>query len=63
VGKNDTLTGIAARHLGRSSRWVQVLGMNRDQLKDGNSLKIGMVLKLPQDASQVSVVAETAIAR
>ncbi len=63
VGKNDTLTGIATRHLGRSSRWVQVLGMNRDQLKDGNSLKIGMVLRLPLDATQVSVVAETAIAR
>jgi nucleoid-associated protein YgaU len=63
VGKNDTLTGIAARHLGRSGRWVQVLGMNHDQLKDANSLKIGMVLKLPLDATQVSVVAETAIAR
>jgi nucleoid-associated protein YgaU len=63
VGKNDTLTGIASRHLGRSSRWVQVLGMNRDQLKDGNSLKIGMVLKLPLDATPVSVVTETAIAR
>jgi len=63
VGKNDTLTGIAARHLGRSSRWVQVLGMNRDQLKDANSLKIGMVLKLPLDATRVGVVPGSTIAR
>jgi nucleoid-associated protein YgaU len=56
VGSTDTLSGIARNHLGRASRWVQVFEMNRDVLKDGNSLKVGTVLKLPADASQVQVV-------
>ncbi len=56
VGSTDTLSGIARNHLGRASRWVQVFEMNRDVLKDGNNLKVGTVLKLPADASQVQVV-------
>ncbi len=56
VGGHDTLTEIAKSHLGRSSRWVQILEMNRNVLQDGNSLKIGTVLKLPADASRVQVV-------
>jgi LysM repeat protein len=53
VGESDTLGGIAKAHLGRSSRWVQILEMNRDVLKDGNSVSLGTVLRLPADASQV----------
>ena len=56
VGREDTLSGISQRHLGRSSRWVQVFEMNRDVLTDGNTLKIGAVLRLPADASRVDVV-------
>ena len=56
VGREDTLSGISQRHLGRSSRWVQVFEMNRDVLTDGNTLKIGAVLRLPADASRVEVV-------
>lgn len=56
IGKGDTLTDIAEQHLGRTARWTQIVGMNRDALKDGNTLKIGMVLRLPRDASQVSLV-------
>jgi nucleoid-associated protein YgaU len=52
----DTLSDIAKSHLGRSSRWVQILEMNRNVLRDGNELKIGTVLKLPADASRVQVV-------
>ncbi len=55
VGKGDTLSDIAQAYLGRSSRWVQIQAMNRDKLTDGQPLKIGMVLKLPADASQVSL--------
>lgn len=53
VDQGDTLGEIAQKHLGRSSRWVQIHGMNRDQLPDAGTLKIGMVLRLPRDASQV----------
>lgn len=55
VGNRDTLTGIAKSHLGRSGRWVQILEMNRNVLQDGNQLKIGMVLRLPADASRIRV--------
>lgn len=56
VGDQDTLTGIAKSHLGRTSRWVQILEMNRNVLRDGNELKIGTVLRLPADASHVQIV-------
>ena len=56
VGREDTLSGIAQRHLGRSSRWVQVFELNRDVLTDGNTLKIGALLRLPADASRVDLV-------
>ena len=47
VGEQDTLTGIAKSHLGRTSRWVQILEMNRNVLRDGNELRIGTILRLP----------------
>ncbi len=56
VSGQDTLSDIAKSHLGRSSRWVQILEMNRKVLRDGNELKIGTVLRLPPDASRVQVV-------
>ncbi|MBS0204320.1 MAG: LysM peptidoglycan-binding domain-containing protein [Planctomycetes bacterium] len=56
VAREDTLSGIAQRHLGRSSRWMQVYELNRDVLTDGNTLKIGAILRLPADASRVDVV-------
>ena len=56
IGREDTLSGVAQRHLGRSSRWTQIFELNRDVLPDGNSLKIGAVLRLPADASHVDVV-------
>ncbi|MEI8021570.1 MAG: LysM peptidoglycan-binding domain-containing protein [Schlesneria sp.] len=56
VSGQDTLSDIAKSHLGRSSRWVQILEMNRKVLQDGNELKIGTVLRLPPDASRVQVV-------
>ena len=56
VSGHDTLSDIAKSHLGRSSRWIQILEMNRKVLRDGNELKIGTVLRLPPDASRVQVV-------
>ena len=52
VGAEDTLTTISQDHLGRSSRWIQVYGMNRDQLNNPDSLTVGMQLRLPADASR-----------
>jgi nucleoid-associated protein YgaU len=56
VGIEDTLSDIAKQHLGRSTRWVQIFEMNRDTLTDGNTLKVGTLLRLPGDASRVDVV-------
>jgi nucleoid-associated protein YgaU len=56
IGGKDTLTGIAKRHLGRSSRWIQIYELNRNRLKNPHDLKIGMELRLPADASQVRLV-------
>lgn len=56
ISDQDTLSTIAKSHLGRSSRWIQILEMNRNVLQDGNDLKIGTVLRLPADASRVQVV-------
>lgn len=63
VGNEDTLSDIAKQHLGRSSRWVQIFEMNRDTLTDGNSLKVGSLLRLPGDASRVDVVGSPRVVR
>lgn len=63
IGKTDTLTSIASDHLGRASRWQQVYNMNRDQLQSPDKLQIGMLLKLPSDASRVPLVDRTSSLR
>ncbi len=63
VGEGDTLSDIAESCLGRSSRWVQIYGLNRDQLKSPNDLKLGMLLRLPQDASGVQAAPEASAIR
>jgi nucleoid-associated protein YgaU len=56
VGEEDTLSMIAQKHLGRSSRWIQIYEMNRSRLPSPNNLTIGTVLQLPADASNVRLV-------
>jgi len=53
VGADDTLTGIARSHLGRTSRWIQIYRMNRDQLPSPDKLKPGMALRMPADAARL----------
>jgi nucleoid-associated protein YgaU len=56
VGRGDTLTGIAQAHLGRSSRWIQIYHLNRQQLADPQKLVVGTELVMPADASRVRLV-------
>jgi len=53
VGQEDTLGSIALKHLGRTTRWVEIYNMNQDVLKTPDRLRIGIVLKMPADASRI----------
>lgn len=63
VGKQDTLSRIAQRHLGRASRWIQIYHLNRERLSKPGNLKIGTELLLPADASRVQLVADPDVLR
>lgn len=56
VGENETLSEIAQRFLGRSSRWVEIHRLNRTVVRDPNTLRPGLILALPDDAAEVHVV-------
>ena len=56
VSSGDNLGTIARRHLGKASRWEEIYRINQDRLADPNRLKIGTVLRLPDDARQEAVV-------
>ncbi|MCC6322374.1 MAG: LysM peptidoglycan-binding domain-containing protein [Phycisphaerales bacterium] len=47
VQKGDVLSEVAKKTLGSSRRWTEIQAMNADVLDDGDSLVVGMVLKLP----------------
>jgi|GEM_PF-3181980 len=52
IGKGDTLSDIAQNHLGRSSRWIQIVALNKDTLPNPDEMKLGVVLRLPPDACE-----------
>mgnify|MGYP002622717063 CR=1 FL=1 len=56
VTSGDNLGGIARRHLGKASRWEEIYRLNQDRLKNPDRLKIGTVLRLPDDARREEVV-------
>lgn len=51
IGEGDTMSGIASRHLGRSSRWTEIYDLNRKDLNNPETLTVGTVIRLPGDAS------------
>ncbi|MFN0056325.1 MAG: LysM peptidoglycan-binding domain-containing protein [Planctomycetales bacterium] len=58
IGADDTLSGIAQRHLGRASRWNEIFEQNRDILSSHENLTVGTVIRLPADASRLSLAPE-----
>ncbi len=47
VVSGDTLSTIAKRYYGSTSRWTEILEANKANLRDPASLRIGMKLKVP----------------
>ncbi|MEX0717836.1 MAG: LysM peptidoglycan-binding domain-containing protein [Planctomycetaceae bacterium] len=47
VRPGDTLTGIAARYLGHSGRYLELYRHNQDVLADPHALRVGMTLRIP----------------
>jgi hypothetical protein len=47
VKPGDTLTSIAARYLGSTSRFGDVFDLNRDRLARPDDLRVGMTLRIP----------------
>ena len=54
VQKGETLSSISAKRLGNPGRFLEIFEANRDQLKDANDLKQGMVLRLPEQRGEAS---------
>ncbi len=55
IGPDDTLGGIAQKHLGRTSRWRELYELNQNVLKSPDNLTVGAVIRLPSDASRVGL--------
>ncbi len=47
VLRNETLSGIARAHYGRASDWKKIFVANRNQLRRPESLREGMVIRMP----------------
>jgi len=47
VQKDDTLQKISKKFYGSFSKWTRIYDANREMLKNPNSLKPGIVLKIP----------------
>lgn len=47
VKSGDTLSELAAKHLGSAGKWQELLDANKDKLDDPTGLQVGMKLRLP----------------
>lgn len=50
VRQGDSLSAIAAEHLGNEARWREIYNLNRDTVRDPSLIRPGMVLRLPAEA-------------
>lgn len=50
VQAGDTLSELAAKHLGSAGKWQELLDANKDKLDDPTGLQVGMKLRLPGSA-------------
>ncbi|MEM1354766.1 MAG: LysM peptidoglycan-binding domain-containing protein [Planctomycetota bacterium] len=52
VKDGDTLSGLAAKHLGSAGRWRELMDTNTDVLTEPRQLRVGMRLRIPDQATQ-----------
>ena len=61
VEAGDTLSSLAAEHLGDAERWPELAAANPDRIGDPDAIDVGWQLRLPGGATQV-VASEPAVA-
>ncbi len=49
IKSNDTLSEISQRELGTSRRWQEILELNSDTLSEATDIRVGQVIRLPND--------------
>lgn len=59
VQSGDTLSAVASKTLGSSRKYEAIFEANRDVMATPNSLRIGMKLRIPQEAESVAKRAPT----
>ena len=47
IQKGDTLSMIAKKVYGKSSKWNVILDANKDKISDAGKLKVGMTINIP----------------
>jgi len=47
IQKNDSLSKIAQKELGKATRWQYLYELNKDRIKDPNKLKVGAKIIIP----------------
>ncbi len=62
VAPGDTLSGLAARHLGSAGRWKELMEANRGRLDSPQALRSGMTLTLPDAVETPSAAGRSATA-
>ena len=58
VAPQDTLSGLAARHLGSAGRWRELLRANSDKLDAATDLRAGMTLRLPESSGNAAAASQ-----
>jgi len=51
VKKGETLSSIAKKYLGSTSKWREIYNANKDIIKDPNKIYVGQKLKIPKYAT------------
>lgn len=60
VQSGDTLSGIAQRYLGSSTRYLEIYAANQDLLRNPNDLRVGMTIRIPSPQPEAAAQPQNA---